>query len=1099
MGLNSNRLPRRERQNVHADYASRMSKPVSGQAENSLHKSKSTTHLKGGNTDSESNQKRHRTLRDFFNFRRSRKQTYHERQLTTVNKDNADPSPDNSNNCTTTAINSTKDFSENPEIVEQPQAANSSHVDKLECESRNPMVSTALYNRRFNHFEMAKRHSLAANFLSKNLSWNSTDDQEYFTSMVSLPGQDKTLAEKYNHVATQNNNNNESILHLKFNEKTEQTSVIGTPVVSRRYDRLSLNLNNKKTDINKLKRNASDVSPYLQRHGIHGLPGPEEEEMNFKGRTGLSRSQSMFRPTKPTTPKPLKDAASLSDSQFRLFCQPVIRRTSIEHGRPGVTVSESMCDLRPPKVVTWKRHSVAPVNEDIYEGLISSEFTKSLGMLKSHAKKGSGPMSELDHARTASDRPVQLFNKRKNSRRNSNLSLANISTSSKNLIEDELLLKSNNILENSTFTKMYENSEHDLGNEAPRPFNVRSDQMRPRDHQTQPNFRHRVMSASYCYDESVENYIVGNGINHASDSLESLDFSTSLSIPTDLDRMHWENKRLEMSRNAGALWENDYSTSYHIMDIADIFERERDEKILANLSGSVVSSYAEALWDHVTMDEEELSFRVGDVILVKSMEDPVWWWGELDDAEGWLPASFVRVIVNQSWPLSMDDQEIERPNIRDSATCSVDTIDGQTTNMKTIPDIQTKTAGSVNLTTLNKMRSNVVKEILNSERDFLKHLRDIVEGYLERCRKRMDMFSSDFILTVFSNIEDIYKFQGQFFKQLQKSFQSESPHESDIGSVFLQYKKQFEIYSEYCNNHPSATSKLAEAMQSKKCRYFFEACRLLQQMIDISIDGYLLTPVQKICKYPLQLAELLKYTNSDDPNYKNVEKALEAMQDVARMINERKRQVENIEKITSWQKNIIDWQDADVLDRSTELIYSNELYVLTLHKAKPQLRVGFLFDGQFVICKKDLLRKDLLYYKTRLDLSKFAIVDSDEVSNDDLAIQLVSGTNLKHWWQMKSTDSSEQIICLCKKEEGKKRWIKEFNKERTMSEIINEHRYVVSKEIKRKIVENATLRCQKQGNETLRKQTYTKRWKRSWTKHYLDRNRNFNTILSGFS
>lgn len=54
--------------------------------------------------------------------------------------------------------------------------------------------------------------------------------------------------------------------------------------------------------------------------------------------------------------------------------------------------------------------------------------------------------------------------------------------------------------------------------------------------------------------------------------------------------------------------------------------------------------------------------------------------------------------------------------------------------------------------------------------------------------------------------------------------------------------------------------ELSKLMRDGRYQHFFEACRLLQQMIDIAIDGFLLTPVQKICKYPLQLAELLKYT-----------------------------------------------------------------------------------------------------------------------------------------------------------------------------------------------------------------------------------------------
>lgn len=54
-------------------------------------------------------------------------------------------------------------------------------------------------------------------------------------------------------------------------------------------------------------------------------------------------------------------------------------------------------------------------------------------------------------------------------------------------------------------------------------------------------------------------------------------------------------------------------------------------------------TYAEALWDHVTMDPDELAFRAGDVIKVTDMLDKDWWWGILDDKEGWFPANFVRV------------------------------------------------------------------------------------------------------------------------------------------------------------------------------------------------------------------------------------------------------------------------------------------------------------------------------------------------------------------------------------------------------------------------------------------------------------------------
>lgn len=48
------------------------------------------------------------------------------------------------------------------------------------------------------------------------------------------------------------------------------------------------------------------------------------------------------------------------------------------------------------------------------------------------------------------------------------------------------------------------------------------------------------------------------------------------------------------------------------------------------------------------------------------------------------------------------------------------------------------------------------------------------------------MFTDAQLKTIFSNIEDIYKFQRMFLKDLEKKYNAENPHLSEIGSCFLQ-------------------------------------------------------------------------------------------------------------------------------------------------------------------------------------------------------------------------------------------------------------------------------------------------------------------------
>lgn len=121
-------------------------------------------------------------------------------------------------------------------------------------------------------------------------------------------------------------------------------------------------------------------------------------------------------------------------------------------------------------------------------------------------------------------------------------------------------------------------------------------------------------------------------------------------------------------------------------------------------------------------------------------------------------------------------------------------------------------------------------------------------------------------------------------------------------------------------------------------------------MIDISLDGFLLTPVQKICKYPLQLAELLKYTKPDHPDHRTVTDALAAMRGVAQMVNERKRRMECLEKLVEWQKSIEGWEGPDILETSSVLIHSGEVTRVTSNWSRDITL--FLFDHLLVYCKK---------------------------------------------------------------------------------------------------------------------------------------------------
>ncbi|XP_074841642.1 spermatogenesis-associated protein 13 isoform X1 [Carettochelys insculpta] len=513
-------------------------------------------------------------------------------------------------------------------------------------------------------------------------------------------------------------------------------------------------------------------------------------------------------------------------------------------------------------------------------------------------------------------------------------------------------------------------------------------------------------------------------------------FTFSQSTPIGLDRlgrrcqMRASNVVTDRGTESSALAddngsEEDYSYEELCQDSPRYLQPGEEQLAINELISDGSMVYAEALWDHVTMDDQELGFKAGDVIRVLEASNKDWWWGRNEDKEAWFPASFVRLRVNQEeLPENCGGMQDEEQH-----------ADASKHRQKIAEN-------------KDQMRTNVIQEIMNTEKVYIKHLKDICEGYIRQCRKHTGMFTVGQLNTIFGNIEDIYKFQRKFLKDLEKQYNKEEPHLSEIGSCFLQHQEGFAIYSEYCNNHPSACIELSNLMKHSKYRHFFEACRLLQQMIDIAIDGFLLTPVQKICKYPLQLAELLKYTTEEHSDYNNIQAAYEAMKNVACLINERKRRLESIDKIARWQVSIVDWEGQDVLARSSELIHSGELTKIS-KQGKSQQRIFFLFDHQLVFCKKDLLRRDMLYYKGRLDMDEVELVDIEDGKDKDFNI------NVKNAFKTVNRATQEVHLFCAKKQEDKKKWLDACENERRRVQEDKEMGMEISENQKKQAMQNA--------------------------------------------
>ncbi|XP_049637261.1 phosphatidylinositol 3,4,5-trisphosphate-dependent Rac exchanger 1 protein [Suncus etruscus] len=348
-----------------------------------------------------------------------------------------------------------------------------------------------------------------------------------------------------------------------------------------------------------------------------------------------------------------------------------------------------------------------------------------------------------------------------------------------------------------------------------------------------------------------------------------------------------------------------------------------------------------------------------------------------------------------------------------------------------------------------RLRLCVLNEILGTERDYVGTLRFLQSAFLHRIRQNgtdsvEKILTEENVKTLFSNIEDILDVHKDFLEALEYCLHPEPQSQHELGNVFLKFKDKFCVYEEYCSNHEKALRLLVELNKIPAVRAFLLSCMLLggRKTTDIPLEGYLLSPIQRICKYPLLLKELAKRTPGKHPDHSAVQSALQAMKTVCSNINETKRQMEKLEVLEQLQSHIEGWEGSNLTDICTQLLLQGTL--LKISAGNIQERAFFLFDNLLVYCKRKSrvtggkksskrtksINGSLYIFRGRINTEVMEV----ENVEDGTADYHSNGYTVTNGWKIHNTAKNKWFVCMAKTATEKQKWLDAIIREREQRE-----------------------------------------------------------------
>ncbi|KYR00663.1 pleckstrin (PH) domain-containing protein [Tieghemostelium lacteum] len=206
-----------------------------------------------------------------------------------------------------------------------------------------------------------------------------------------------------------------------------------------------------------------------------------------------------------------------------------------------------------------------------------------------------------------------------------------------------------------------------------------------------------------------------------------------------------------------------------------------------------------------------------------------------------------------------------------------------------------------------KKRRERAEEVLSTEKTYVKQLTVVHDYFIEPLKKNSKQYglTAEDVMNIFSCLEVILNgHKSNILKALEERM-TMWDQKPQLGDIFVNGTSFIKLYKHYVNNFDKSLQTLKQCKEKyPEFKQYMASLDYSEKLSGLSLESFLILPVQRLPRYVLLLQDLLKYTANDHEDFDQLCEALSVVKDLTENINFKKSEEDNQNKIQQIQDQI---------------------------------------------------------------------------------------------------------------------------------------------------------------------------------------------------